>query len=725
VDLNINLHFNPEAERATAKKKASAANDRKIASLETVEEAFERILKMKNTDADNEKINEVYVALIKGEIKRDASALGKKLSKAEILRMHKEIAFSKRHEKIKEMIKNKPSNYILVNTEKELNLLKIKIEESEIIAIDCETFKEPLDPWNGEMAGFSVSTKNGTDYHHFYVPLQHEQKTKLTVDEIFHTIKIPLESKPNVMHNAPFDAKWFFVKYKINLVKNLHADTRVLGMALNENGDHGLKELCELYLRIPGDSFQKLFGKTPFNEVDLDTALIYAAGDTEKTLKLYEWMMNQLNRDNLKNVKRLVFELEMPVCRQFIKSDLLGIRFDVEAARGMDKKLEQEELLLEAEIKSMLGDINIGSPLQLKKALFEDLGLTNPDNGSTGVKILKKIKNEHPVIEKILEIREVSKLRQAFTQKLPKTVKQDGKVHPWHNTWGAATGRFTCKDPNTQQIPAKRPEIRQLFLSDENRILVGIDYSQIELRVLAHYAKDEILIDAFKTGKDLHSATAAQVFMSHMPFEEAYAQIEKMKDVDGTQEQKYRKASKTVNFGIVYGMSASGLGDQLGISKKEAQEVIDSYFKGYPGIAGFMETMKNFAKKNQYVQDLFYRKRRLHTELKSGQSGLIASALRMAGNFPIQSTACGILKKAIVDLKPVLQEVKGNIILQIHDELLFDLPANITKEELEKLKTTMENTVKLDVPIRCDVEMYPEKWQLKVNEDKWFQEEQQ
>lgn len=720
--LRVNLTETTENNEAVERIKA--AGERKKAATETMDEAWQRILSMKNSDADQAKLFEVKRAMAEGTIGRLPSDSSKRFSKAEALRLHKQLAESQREQKIAELVAKTPDNYHLVTDGNQLRGMIEDIKSSDLIAVDCETFGEndgALDPWRGEMAGFSVSTRQ----NHYYVPLKHSVQYRhdykgIPHDFVMFKVKETLESASIVMHNAPFDCKWFAVKYGINLTDALHADTRIMAMALDENRSHRLKDLLTDWLKEPSDNFDQLFGKTPFNEFDLDVALPYAAGDTEKTLKLYDWIMRHLNMDKLADIKRLIFEIEMPVARQFIKSDIRGIKFDVERALKLDEKLAKEEAELQAEIFDLIGkEININSPIQLKRVLFEELRLNDYEKGSTGVRALKKIKNEHPVVTKLLEYREVGKLRQAFTQKLPNEVKSDGKIHPWHNSWGAATGRFTCSNPNTQQIPAKRPEIRHLFkASGPDRILVSIDYSQIELRVLAHLANEPALIEAFEQGRDIHSTTAAMISNGKYTYED----VEANKDTDGHECQKLRKQAKVVNFGIVYGMGANKLGDTLGITKDEAQTIIDNYFKGYSGIKRYMDEQHAKVKKQGFITDIFGRKRRLHSEVKAREKWKLFSALRMAGNFPIQASAGSILKKAVVDMQTLLPKLDSYILLQVHDELVFDCPRNISRDSLYEIARTMERAVKMVVPVRCDVEINPERWLEKINETEWFDE---
>jgi DNA polymerase I len=711
--LNITASKDDSDDVSNRVKQASA---KKKAANETLEEAWQRILAMKNSEPDQQRLLAVRKAMNEGALGRSPSDVAKRFSKAEALRLYKELAASQRESKLAELVSKTPANYVLVDTVEKLTVMRDDISQSELIAFDCETFGEnngALDPWRGNVAGFSVTTR----WASYYVPIAHTEGEQLHMHAICELWDV-LEDAKIVMHNAPFDCKWFEVKFGVNLTNALHADTRIMAMALDENRDHRLKNLLTDWLKEPSDNFDELFPNVQFNEVPLDVALPYAAGDTEKTLKLYDWMMRHLNTDKLADIRRLIFDVEMPVCRQFIKSDLRGIRFDKEKAAELDAKFAKEEAELKSQIDRLFGEeINLNSPAQLKRKLFDELKLPDIKQGSTGINILKKLKREHPVIPLIIEYRAIGKLRQAFTQKLPNEVKSDGKIHPWHNSWGAKTGRFTCKTPNTQQIPAKRPEIRHLFLAtNDDRILVSIDYSQIELRVLAHMANETVLIEAFEQGRDIHSTTASLI--SNGKF--TYEQIEANKDTEGSAEQKFRKQAKVVNFGIVYGMGAGKLADTLEVTKKEAQKIIDDYFRGYPGIKRYMDDQHRKVMKQGYVTGLFGRKRRLHADVKAKDRWKQFSAQRQAGNFPIQETAGTILKIAIAKLQTVLPKHDAYILLQVHDELVLDCPKSISEEGLEEIRITMEQAVKLAVPVRCDVEINPERWLEKINNDEWF-----
>lgn len=721
MKLRLNLR-DPTENNEKKKDAVKKAVNRKKDANETLDEAWARIFKMKNTDADLKRLREVKKAMEVGIIGREPTLANKRFSKAEALRLWQVLSEKTREKKLKELVAKTPPNFILIENTDDLQVMIDDINKSDLIALDVETFGDDggaLDPWRGEMAGFSVSTRR----YNYYVPLNHAKTPEgfrnISDGEIVEMVKPALENARTVQHNAPFDCKWFYVKYGVNLIDNLHADTRIMAMLLDENRSHALKDLITDWLNDPSDNFDELFGNTPFNEIDLDVALVYAAGDTEKTLRLYEWMLKHFDRrEDLKRLKRLLFEIEMPVARTFIWADIRGINFDVEAARKLDEQYAREESELISSITRIFGEeINLNSPAQLSKKLFGDLKLPNIANGSTGVKALKNLKSKHEVVPMILQYREVGKLRQSFTQKLPTEIKADGKIHPWHNTLGAATGRFTCNDPNTQQIPAKRPEVRKLFTATgPDRILVSMDFSQIELRVLAHLANEKVLIKAFNEGRDIHSTTAAMISGGEYTYEE----IEKYKDVEGHPCSRLRGRAKTVNFGIVYGMSAKGLASTLEITEREAQQIIDNYFAGYPGISAYMDEQKRLAKQRGYVTDMFGRKRRLRQFYRSKDKFDHFRADRMAGNFPIQASAASMLKKAIVDLGEVLPKYDSYILLQVHDELIFDCPRDIPKEGLLEIRDTMVNAVKLVVPVRSDIEIYPERWMEKVDFDEWF-----
>lgn len=416
------------------------------------------ILDTKLTEKDKERLLQVKLAIEEGKIGTEVQSL-RKFTKTHAMRLYSLLSESLREDKLEELVKNKPDNYILVDTRKKLEFLKKELHRDEIFAFDIETFSEEdrefaLDPWRGNIAGFSISNSK----YHFYLPLLHTEQTELNKERsdqyvqsyfLMNEMKPYLEQIKTVMHNSPFDTKFMHVQYGIDMVKNLHCDTRIMAFMLDENrhnSTHKLKDLVSDWLKIPSDNFDELF-KESFNKVPLKYS-VYAMKDTDVTLSLYNWMYKQLEKSELSDIKKLIFEVEMPVCRIFIKSDIKGIGFDRNSAQQLDKQFQLELEDIEKKIYKLFNkEINLGSPLQLKKVLFDELKLSNPDKGSTGVNTLKKIKNEHPSIPLILEYRQLSKLRSSFTQSLPGKIQEDGKIHPNFNTLGAKTGRFTCSFP--------------------------------------------------------------------------------------------------------------------------------------------------------------------------------------------------------------------------------------------------------------------------------------
>jgi DNA polymerase I len=416
------------------------------------------ILDTKLTQKDEERLLQVKIAIEEGKIGTEVQSL-RKFTKTHAMRLYSLLSESLREEKLEELVKNKPANYILIDTREKLEFFKTELQRDELFGFDIETFSEEdkefaLDPWRGNIAGFSVSNSK----YHFYLPLLHTEQTKLNQEHsdqyvqayfLMNELKPYLEQIRTVMHNASFDCRFMYVQYDIDMVKNLHADTRIIAFMLDENrhnSTHKLKDLVSDWLKIPSDNFDDLF-KESFNKVPLKYS-VYPMKDTDVTLSLYNWMYKQLEKPGLSDIKKLIFEVEMPVCRIFIKSDIKGIGFDRNSAQQLDKQFAEELIEIEKEIYKLFGkEINLNSPLQLKQVLFDELKLSDPDKGSTGVNTLKKIKNEHPSIPLILEYRQLSKLRSSFTQSLPGKIQEDGKIHPNFNTLGAKTGRFTCSFP--------------------------------------------------------------------------------------------------------------------------------------------------------------------------------------------------------------------------------------------------------------------------------------
>lgn len=679
---------------------------------------WQRIWRLKWDDRELARAKAVEHALNVEQIKRENAQ--KKLSKKEVLELYKVLQEQQRQEKIAALLQHRPENYYLIDSEDGLEWLCGLLRYETLLVVDCETAPQTdgekgdaLDPWVGRMVGFSL-TLPVADIH-IYIPFGHDSGRQLTAASIFSSLKPFLETRKIVMHNAPFDIK-FFLQYGVNMIKNLYFDTLIAGKVLNENDSHGLKDLCHKYLDIPGDSFDELFGDSPFNCIPLAPALIYAAGDTDRTLKLYNFQAAHFR--NLAKLRRLFMDVEMPVLRMMIAADYQGVLFDSVTAHTLDLELGIEQERLAEQLRQDLGDINFDSPAQLSKKLFVEMQLPDLSRGkySTSTKFLKRLAGKYPVIETLVEYRTVAKLRQSFTQSLPQKIRKGGRIHPWHNIYGAATGRFSCKNPNTQQLPNKDErgrKVRKLFKPDPDRIFVGMDYSQIELRILAHFCGDEAMLMAYREGIDIHAVTASEVF--GIPLERVLAD----EAAGGSPE---RKKAKNINFGIVYGITEMGLSYQIGCTSKVAKGYIDGYFEKFPGIKGFIDECIAAARTTGYVESILDRKRRLHGLINSHYGYERGKAERQAANFKIQASAADLLKKAMVDLIPVLEKWDVRIVLQIHDELIFDAPRDIPPAAVQEIKAFMENAIKLNVPVKVDCEIMPDSLGAGYSLDDWFKQ---
>lgn len=507
-------------------------------------------------------------------------------------------------------------------------------------------------------------------------------------------------------------------------------DTMIAQAVLDENRSKALKDLAPLYLKIPADKFGQLFGKVTFDKVPIllnphtrtgNLATMYATKDTELTYKLYQFQIHHLMRPQLKEIHDLYFGVEMPFMKVVADAEMRGVKLDKDyLVNNVAKKLHEELEELRQKIWSYTGEINLNSWQQKAEALYVKLKLpqVNKDKPkSTDKKTMKMLKKHHPVIALMMEYSEKNKLTTAFADKLPNMLVH-GKVHTSFNSIGTKTGRMSSKSPNLQQIPAKVGGlIRNAFIAEDGRLLASIDFSQQELRVLAHVSKDPVLLEIYRTGKDVHSMTAVGMWNRKHPEEQVtYDQFqfgrevsELFRDSDGnivddrfTQEyvvhlietakleqevvdkegldglrhwvelgykfEKTRKEAKVVNFGIIYGMSDKGLADTLEISEEEAQVYIAGYFDAYPGVKRWMAEQKIQIMKQGFTKTMLGRKRRVQEEVNSGKNWMIGRGIRMGINAVIQGSSADMVKLASIKLQPLLKELDAHIVLWVHDK---------------------------------------------------------
>ena len=470
---------------------------------------------------------------------------------------------------------------------------------------------------------------------------------------------------------------------------------------LNPDGRHGMDYLSEMYLDYKPVSIETLIGKKgknqgTFRDVDLLEATEYAAEDADITFQLYELFAPQLKKENLED---LFYKIEMPLMKVLAKMELAGVSLDENWLKQESIDLENDLRNLEKEIFELSGEeFNMNSPKQLGEILFEKMKLdpkakkTKTGQYATSEDVLQKLANKHEIIKHILEYRTYQKLKSTYVDALPSQIdKTDNRVHTNFSQTTAATGRLASVNPNLQNIPIRTlrgQQIRGAFVSGEGKKIISADYSQIELRLIAEISGEENMIKAFQNGEDIHASTAAKLF--GIPLEE----------VTKTQ----RSQAKTVNFGIIYGQGAFALAEQTGLSRTEAKQLIDSYYETYPKLKIWMAEQVQKARELGYVETLFKRKRHLK-DINSANFVVKAHAERNAVNAPIQGSAADIIKIAMINIDKVFERenLKTKMLLQVHDELVFEAPTEEVEVATYLIKTEMESAVETQVPLLVEV----------------------
>jgi DNA polymerase-1 len=566
------------------------------------------------------------------------------------------------------------------------------LAEQPSVAFDTETTS--LNTLDAELVGMSFSTGKGKAY---YVPVPADRAAAEELVDAFAPFWASAGEK--IGQNIKYDIS-VLMNYGVE-VKGPLFDTMIAHYLIQPDMRHNMDILAETYLNYQCISIESLIGKGKnqrnMRDLSPDEVLDYAAEDADITFQLKEIFEPKLVETGVDKVFR---NIEMPLVPVLARMERAGIRVDVGALQSYSGELEEVIVQLEKEIVELAGrPFNVGSPRQLGEVLFEDLKLSDkPKKTKTGQyatseAILEGLKKSHPIINKILGFRELKKLKSTYVDALPELVQgTTGRIHTSFNQTVAATGRLSSTNPNLQNIPIRTEngrKVRAMFIpGDEERILLAADYSQIELRVIAALAKDEAMIAAFQAGEDIHRATAAKVF--------------EVVPEEVTREQ--RSNAKTVNFGIVYGVSAFGLSQQTDMSRKEAKAAIDGYFRTYPGIKKYMDDQVAFARDHGYVETITGRRRYLK-DIESRNAVVRGHSERNAVNAPIQGSAADIIKLAMIEVDRAMRaaNLKSKMLLQVHDELVFD----VYKDELEELKALvvekMEAAVSLEVPMVAEV----------------------
>ncbi len=594
-------------------------------------------------------------------------------------------------------IEAKPAEgeYKIINTIADLDKLIKRMSAAGAFAFDTETTS--LDPMSAQLVGISLSPAPAEAY---YIPVGHtglEPIGQLPLEEVIEHLKSPLEDAKlaKLAHNGKYDMA-MLAEYGVG-VQNLTFDTMVAAYLLGEKS-MGLKNLAFSKLAIEMTPISDLIGSgaktVPMSQVEIARAAGYACADADMTLRLAAIFEPELRQQGL---WRLFAEVELPLVPVLMAMERNGVALDGDLLKRMSERLGEQLVKVEKEIYDNVGhQFNINSPQQLSTVLFEELKLAparkTKGGYSTGASVLEELLGIHPIIELILDYRQLSKIKSTYIDALPSLINpKTGRVHTSFNQTRTATGRLSSSEPNLQNIPVRGElgkEVRQAFIAPPGSHLLAADYSQIDLRCLAHLSQDKSLLAAFRHDEDIHSATAAQVF-----------------GVDPSKvTPDMRRVAKTVNFGVIYGMSDYGLEQATGLSREEAAGFITAYFEKYPGVKQYLESTKEKARKEGYVQTILGRRRSI-PEINSQNRQVREAAERMAINMPVQGTSADIIKVAMVNLAREIakRRLGSKMILQVHDELIFEVPQE-EREEMQRLAPELMSTaMTLSVPLKVAI----------------------
>ncbi|RME33774.1 MAG: DNA polymerase I [Gammaproteobacteria bacterium] len=592
-----------------------------------------------------------------------------------------------------------PVDYELVLDRLALDLWLEKLRQAELFAFDTETTS--LDYMQAELVGLSFAVEPG---HAAYVPVAHRYPgapRQLSREEVLEAMRPLLEDegRAKIGHNLKYDMS-VLARHGIEL-RGIACDTMLESYVADSTAArHDMDSLVLKYLGLRTIHYEDVAGKgrkqLRFDEVPLEAAAPYAAEDADMVLRLHDRLIPQVRA--LPGVEELLLEIEVPLIPVLSRMERNGVMVDAQMLARQSAELAQKMARLEAKAHELAGQpFNLGSPKQIQEILYDKLGLpvlakTPKGQPSTAESVLAELALDYPLPAVILEYRSVSKLKSTYTDKLPEQIDPDtGRVHTSFHQAVAATGRLSSSDPNLQNIPIRTEEgrrIRQAFIAPSGYRLVAADYSQIELRIMAHLSADEALLEAFSRGEDIHRATAAQVFG---------VAPEQVSD-------EQRRAAKAINFGLIYGMSAFGLAKQLGIDRSAAREYVDAYFARYPGVAAYMDRIKARARLLGYVETLFHRRLYL-PEIDSRNAARRQYAERTAINAPMQGTAADIIKRAMIAVDRWLLEsgVDARLILQVHDELVLEVAEGEVEEVTATLRELMTGAAELAVPLVVDI----------------------
>ncbi|MEE3609632.1 DNA polymerase I [Avibacterium paragallinarum] len=623
---------------------------------------------------------------------------------------------------VKNRVKIDRTLYETVDSQEKLDAWIGKIQQAKFIAVDTET--DNLDVMQANLVGISFALENGEAC---YIPLAHQEEVVTESQpqgELFGETEAPASTHfalvPNqldktaclaalkpLLENPEIQKVGQNIKYDLTVFANngielqgVKFDTMLESYVLNSTGRHNMDELAKRHLEHQTIEFEAIAGKgkkqLTFDKIAIAQATEYAAEDADITMKLHQTLWQTL--DQTESLVQLFNEIEMPLVGVLSRIERNGVLVDSETLLAQSQEISEKLTALESQVHQVAGEtFNLASTKQLQEILFEKLGLpiiakTPKGAPSTNEEVLEELAQQGHIVPKLLiEHRGLAKLKSTYTDKLPLMINPcTGRIHTSYHQAVTATGRLSSSDPNLQNIPIRNEEgrrIRQAFIAREGYQIIAADYSQIELRIMAHLSQDEGLITAFQQGKDIHRSTAAEIF--GVPLDEV------------TSEQ--RRSAKAINFGLIYGMSAFGLSRQLGIPRADAQKYMDLYFQRYPAVQTFMTDIREKAKAQGYVETLFGRRLYL-PDIQSSNAMRRKGAERVAINAPMQGTAADIIKRAMIAIDQAIHQAPDiKMIMQVHDELVFEVKTDRVDHYRSQIQSLMQNAAQLVVPLIVDV----------------------
>ena len=594
-----------------------------------------------------------------------------------------------------EQAEKKVVEYRTLKSIDDLSMIENLIHESKCFAFDTETTS--IDSLEAELVGVSFSFEANSGY---YLPIAHQEKTAISRDEALRWLKQTIEASQDkvIGQNLKYDLQ-VLRNHQIH-IKKFYADTMLMSYSINSTASrHNLDALAEYYLNIKTIKFEDVMGKGKnklknFSEVPIKEATNYAAEDADITLQLYRTFETKIDDKTTKMLQ----EIEYPMIFVLMEMEATGALIDIKHLNSLSNNFGSKLINLVQKIHKHSGVVfNIDSPKQLSEVLFDKMGIeakglkkTSSGYYSTSEAVLQKLADENEIIKDILEYRTLAKLKSTYTDKLSEICDLGSRVHTSYHQAVTSTGRLSSSDPNLQNIPIRTKDgivIREAFIAPQGKKLLAIDYSQIELRLMAHYSNDEIMVKSFNNNEDIHKRTASEIFGVDI------------QDVD----DDMRRKAKTINFGLLYGMSAFGLSNQLSVTRAEADIFLESYFDRYSGVSAFMKNIVEDAKGKKYVETLHGRK--IHVpNIESSNYLMRQASERAAINGPLQGSAADIIKIAMIKIAEWIQgndqEIK--MILQVHDELIFEVPDSYGEENIEPIIKLMEQSTEINVPLKAE-----------------------